>query len=488
MNILSGDTRGLSDVTAFLDTAAQAGQHWGDLFDPNREAIVTRAPGRLDLMGGIADYSGALVLQLPLATATLCAAQLRNDRAIRIVSLPREIDRAARVYQTDLETLRGLGYEGTREIFSGRPGDAWAAYVAGAVTALERECGALPDRGASLLLYSQVPEGKGVSSSAALEVATMKALCELYGVALTPEHLALACQKVENRVVGAACGVMDQMTSACGRQDRLLRMLCQPARVLGHMPLPSQLNVWGIDSDIRHQVAGADYGSVRIGAFMGYRMIADVLGLSASVRDGCAEVQDDRFHGYLANITPSEFRRRFEQHLPVSIMGRQFLERFGPTSDSVTRIDPGTRYAVREPTAHPVFEHHRVQTFAALLQHVGEPGVPELLGELMLQSHASYAALGLGSDGTDRLVALALEAGIGAGIYGAKITGGGSGGTVAILGRAGASETIAAIAARYGVETRRRVEVFSGSSPGAAAFGHLRVTGIGQRDCRKLTS
>src|SRR5689334_11280151 len=114
--------------------------------------------------------------------------------------------------------------------------------------------------------------------------------------------------------------------------------------------------------------------------------------------------------------------------------GATFLERYTGSTDRVTSIDPGKVYAVRQPTAHPIYEHHRVQLFRALLQQ--QPVSEErliLLGELMYQSHASYSACGLGSAGTDRLVELVRQAGPASGLYGAKITGGGAGGTVAVL-------------------------------------------------------
>jgi L-arabinokinase len=93
----------------------------------------------------------------------------------------------------------------------------------------------------------------------------------------------------------------------------------------------------------------------------------------------------------------------------------------------------------------------------------------------MYESHASYSACGLGSDGTDRLVALAREAGTAHGIYGAKITGGGSGGTVAILGGTGAGDAVRAIARRYAEESGRHAYVFEASSPGAASVGAVRL-------------
>ena len=88
------------------------------------------------------------------------------------------------------------------------------------------------------------------------------------------------------------------------------------------------------------------------------------------------------------------------------------------------------------------------------------------MGELMYASHASYSACGLGSDGTDLLVELVRQAGPAAGLFGAKITGGGSGGTVAILGRADAAQAVAEIARRYHEQTGREPYVFAGSSTG----------------------
>lgn len=95
----------------------------------------------------------------------------------------------------------------------------------------------------------------------------------------------------------------------------------------------------------------------------------------------------------------------------------------------------------------------------------------------MYQSRASYSACGLGSSGTDRLVELIQEAGPKQGLYGAKITGGGSGGTVAVLGRHGADAAVEAITEQYAGESGHQAHIFSGSSPGAATLGYLRLKG-----------
>src|SRR5207237_10722469 len=106
--------------------------------------------------------------------------------------------------------------------------------------------------------------------------------------------------------------------------------------------------------------------------------------------------------------------------------------------DTAAQVRPGRRYPVRQATERPVREHERAQRFAERLGALAhEPHAALELGRLMYESHESYGACGLGSDGTDRLVDLVATQGPERGLFGAKITGGGSGGTVAILGTGG---------------------------------------------------
>ena len=259
------------------------------------------------------------------------------------------------------------------------------------------------------------------------------------------------------------------MTSALGRADQLLALLCQPADVQGFVALPESVRVWGIDSGIRHAVSGSDYTSVRTGAFMGYRILADLAGLRAEQPDqqGVVRIDDPLWHGYLANLPPDDFEKNFAARLPERMAGSEFLRRYGGTTDRVTRVEPNREYAIRQPTAHPMHEHARVCRFGELLAEEPDDAVLAEMGELMHASHASYSACHLGSDGTDRLVEMVREAGPAAGLFGAKITGGGSGGTVAVLGRPDAHPAVAAIAERYHRETGRETYVFAGSSAGA---------------------
>jgi L-arabinokinase len=305
----------------------------------------------------------------------------------------------------------------------------------------------------------------------------MQAVAAASGWTLERLDLASWCQIAENHVVGAPCGIMDQMTSACGKQGELLELLCQPARILGNVNVARALGVWGIDSGLRHAVSGADYGQVRVGAFMGYRMIAALAGLPTRILGrGRVTIDDPRWRGYLANLSPSEYGERFASALPDAMWGAEFLAAYGGISDSVTSVEPERLYEVRKPTQHPIHEHVRVRTFAELLRHEARSESERAqLGELMYQSHASYSACGLGSSGTDRLVDLVRERGPQHGLYGAKITGGGSGGTVAVLAREDAEATVLDVVRKYAEETGHEPVVFRGSSLGAHEFGSVRL-------------
>ena len=470
--ILEGPRHDLPDAAAF---AAEAATH--PLFDPRREVVVARAPGRLDLMGGIADYSGSLVLQWPLREATLAAVQLVPDGRLRAVSLASAGD-AERVCEASLEDLfpggAPLDDEAARRWFASHSGRRWAAYVFGAAIVLAREEGAAFG-GMRVLVRSSVPEGRGVASSAALEVAVMQALVAALGCNLDPRELALLCQRVENRIVGAACGVMDQMTASCGQANGLVALLCQPAEIRGTIPLPEELAVFGLDSGVSHSVAGSAYTRVRVGAFMGARIIADLAGLRvlAGPPGEPVRIEDPRWGGFLANVTPSELESEYLGRLPETLCGSRFLARYGGTADPVTRVESDAEYPVRAATVHPIREHARVSAFAELLARPVTARGSERLGELMYESHASYSACGLGSEATDLLVSLVREAGPERGVFGAKITGGGGGGTVAVLGRQGAD--IGAVVEAYSRRSGHRPQVFSGSSPGSAAFGSMRL-------------
>ena len=325
-------------------------------------------------------------------------------------------------------------------------GGGWAAYVLGPIALLAREDGLRLD-GLRVLVASDVPEGKGVSSSAAVELASIHAAAACLARPVEPRRFALVAQRAEQQLARAPCGVMDQMTAAFGEANRLLAVLCRPAEIVGALPLAPSLTVWGIESGVRHAVAGDGYRRARCATFMG----KELLGLD---RDS-----------YLSECAPSQIA--FDD-LPEHMEGNEFIRRFGAVADEVSVVEPDVSYPVRAATMHAVEEHTRVSLFAELVQLETTDRRAELLGELMFQSHASYSRLGLGTTATDAIVHEVRKLGWRNGLVGARISGGGSGGTVAVLARDDAEPRVHAIAAQFGGS------VVACSSDGAARFG-IRV-------------
>ncbi|XP_052209525.1 L-arabinokinase-like isoform X2 [Diospyros lotus] len=538
-DILHGDLQGLSDTMTFLKSLVELDAFYDSgkstekhrmrermaaagIFNWEEEIFVARAPGRLDVVGGIADYSGSLVLQMPIREACHVAVQRNNPSkqrlwkhaqarenakrqgptpVLQIVSYGSELSNRAPTFDMDLSDFmdggQPISYQKAKEYFARDPSQRWAAYVAGVILVLMRELGVRFADSISMLVSSAVPEGKGVSSSASVEVASMSAIAAAHGLDISPRDIALLCQKVENHIVGAPCGVMDQMTSACGEANRLLAMICQPAEVIGLVDIPSHLRFWGIDSGIRHSIGGTDYGSVRVGTFMGRTMIKSFAStmfsqsLSSangntdeSEEDGVELLQTEASLDYLCNLSPHRFEALYSKMLPDSMLGENFLKQYADHNDPFTIIDNKRSYGVRAAARHPIYENFRVKAFKALLTSASSDEQLTALGELMYQCHLSYSACGLGSDGTDRLVQLVqemqhkkvskTEEGT---LYGAKITGGGSGGTICVVGRncLRSSEQILEIQRRYRGATGYLPLVFEGSSPGAGNFGYLKI-------------
>jgi len=539
--ILHGDPRDYPDTIGFLKSLAELdavndSEKSGEtrrerkaaagLFNWEDEIFVSRAPGRLDVMGGIADYSGSLVLQLPIREACHVAVQMNHPTkhrlwkhalarqqakgqgstpVLEIVSYGSELSNRGPTFDMDLSDFmdgdQPISYEKAKEYFAKDPSQSWAAFVAGGILVLMTELGVRFEDSISMLVSSAVPEGKGVSSSASVEVASMAAIAAARGLNICPRDLALLCQKVENHIVGAPCGVMDQMTSACGEANKLLAMVCQPAEIVGLVEIPSHIRFWGIDSGIRHSIGGADYGSVRVGTYMGRKMIkstassilsrslpnGDGLNLDDLEDVGVELLEDEASLDYLCNLSPHRYEALYAKVLPESMLGETFLEKYADHHDPVTVIDPKRTYGVRAPAKHPIYENFRVKAFKALLTSATSDEQLTALGELLYQCHFSYSVCGLGSDGTNRLVQLVQEIQHGklskskeGTIYGAKITGGGSGGTVCVVGRNSlrSSEQILEIQQRYKKATGYLPFLFEGSSPGSGKFGYLKIRRI----------
>jgi len=443
-------------------------------FNMNLPVFIARAPGRLDLMGGNDDYTGGLVFESTIREATYAAAQLREDRLVELKN--KTVNDAG--WQGDVVISLDELYneDKVREIVNRTPAVRWTAYVLGNLHFLLKKFPGKIQSGIGLYMESTVPFNRGVSSSAAIEIAIMKASAAAYQIELAGVELALACQWVENVIAGSACGIMDQIAVVSGREGFIMPLVCQPCIPEKLIRLPEQLKIWGIDSGVSHQVAGIEYEAARAAAFMGYKIICDLENIPVSL-DKQADISrytDPVWNGYLANLSRSVFYEKYERRLPEQISMEQYLEKHNVHADPFTPLKENVIYNVRANTRYAVEENQRVQLFSELSR--GASAIPSqrsfvLMGELMYQSHYAYTECGLGAKATDFLVDICRKQGVVNGIYGAKITGGGAGGTVAILADAKAGNTIRQIFKDYSDAGFGSPYLFEGSSDGADSYG-----------------
>ena len=344
-------------------------------------AVIVSAPGRVNLVGEHTDYNGGFVLPTAIPQRTHAALTPRGDSTVRVASA----------------NVGGRAASATYALGAEAPGRGWLDYVQG-VTAMLR--GTRPPIGGfDAYLTSTVPLGSGLSSSAALEVALLRALREAYGLALDDVALARVGQQAENEFVGARVGIMDQMAASLADENTAL-LLDTRSLAYERVPLPTTADLVVLESGVRHQHAGGDYNARRAEC----ERAAALLGV--------------------------------EQLRDLSFADLPRLAALPPPLDRRAR--------------HVVTENARVLEAAAALRAADLPR----LGALFSASHASQRDdYEVSIPEIDLLVTLASQE---PDVYGARLTGGGFGGSVVLLARAGAGRTAAErITSAYAAQSGR---------------------------------
>ena len=365
---------------------------------------VWYAPGRVNIIGEHTDYNGGLALPIALPHRAHLALRRRDDRTVRLVS-PQTREKV------DVTSLDTIGPKGT-------PGEVvhWAAYIAGVAWALERD-GFEDLPGFDAALVSCVPLGGGLSSSAALECSAAVAIDEvahlgLAGTAQEPDdagraRLVTNCVRTENEMAGAPTGGMDQSASLRCREGHALELDCRDGSV-AHVPFDlaaEDLALLVIDTKAKHSLDDGQYGARRAAC----ERAAQILGVEL-----------------LADIAIED--------LP------QALERLSSTDDADELI---------KRTRHVVTEIDRTRRLVDLLQD-GRPLRGEKLAEAGRLMDASHESLRVDYECTCPELDVAVEAARAAGAHGARMTGGGFGGSaIALVDAKTVHDVAAAVAQAY---------------------------------------
>jgi galactokinase len=356
-----------------------------------REPLVVEAPGRVNLIGEHTDYNDGFVLPAAIQFHTRVAIAPREDRKLIVYS-----ENYAEQVDFELQQLPIT------------PRQHWSDYVVGVAHKLEEQGTRLS--GADLLIFGDVPQGAGLSSSASLEVAVCRAFLEACGSKLDGEETARLCQRAENEFVGARCGIMDQFVSVYGRKDHALLLDCR-SLAYRYQHLPENVRLVLCNTMVRHSLAAGEYNQRRAECEAAVKFFA-------------------------------------ERHPAVKALRDVSLEEYA-------KHGAGLPETIGRRARHVITENLRVTEAAEALSRREVARFGRLMGE----SHASLRDdFEVSCKELDIMVALA---GKSDGVYGARMTGGGFGGcTINLVESVRAEAFRSEVERGYQAATGRRPEIY----------------------------
>ncbi len=204
-----------------------------------------QAPGRVNLIGEHTDYNDGFVLPCAINYQMIVAATKREDNIIRVIAVD---------YQNEVDEF---SLDNTIEFL---PNKMWANYVRGVIYFLQKDNYSF--HGMDIAISGNVPQGAGLSSSAALEVAIGQTIKALYQLPISQKEIALNGQKAENQFVGCNCGIMDQLISACGEENHALLIDCRSLDTFA-VTMPENMVVMIINSNKKRGLVDSEYNTRR---------------------------------------------------------------------------------------------------------------------------------------------------------------------------------------------------------------------------------
>ncbi|MCG6200692.1 galactokinase [Psychromonas antarctica] len=350
---------------------------------------LIQAPGRVNLIGEHTDYNDGFVLPCAINYQTMVAAAKRTDSIVRVIS----VDYDNQENQFDLT-----------ENIEFQDDCMWSNYIRGVVKCLLGR--GYHFQGADIVVSGNVPQGAGLSSSAALEVVIGQTFKELYALDISQVDIALNGQQAENEFVGCNCGIMDQLISACGEQHHALLLDCRSLQTQS-VSMPKDMTVMIINSNKKRGLVDSEYNTRRLQC----EVAASVFGVKA-----------------LRDVTMDQFNARMNE------------------LDTV----------VAKRARHVISENDRTEKAAIALSK----GDMQLMGQLMEASHNSMRDdFEITVPEVDLIVDI-VKAEIGR-LGGVRMTGGGFGGcVVALVPPSLVEQVTAALISQYQVRTGLKESIY----------------------------
>jgi galactokinase len=457
-------------------------------------SVIATAPGHIDVLGGLAVEAGGTVAQMTVPRRAVVALQLRADPVLEIHRESACSEEPAACATFPVERFFADGrLISAREVFAVMsPDEHWAAPVVAAwyiMTQAGRLAGSaqlLPaatgPRGLSVVFSSQLPPGAGLGSSTAIIAAVLNALSQLIGGFIDVDEMATYIGRTESLLPEGFGHVIDALTvihAVDGPGPKVLRLSAQPHSLAGQITLPRDLRIMALDTGVRYPARAESLQILRAAGAMGLRIVETIYKDLGS--------RHTPLRGYLANISPSLYRQYLRGIIPRRMRGADFIRSFGPLPARAGVIDPDRIYRVRTTVDHLISENEHAENFLQAIEELSEheQGIGPRLsavdrqrtlrraGRLMLASHHSYRLrLEQSCPEADWLVDSLMQHGPQNGVYGARISGWGRGGTVVVLLKRGsaADDIVLSMLAPYALMANTALHLLEAGTQGSGGI------------------
>lgn len=441
---------------------------------PNAPRLIAVAPGRLNIFGGLSEYTGSLVLSATTEAHVVVGIQPRTDQLYSIRLASAHDRNGTEAITLDHAKLFDKGNTplSAEQVLGQIPGQdtnyllgVFAALVEGVREALI----ATPATGLDFVVGTTLPADSDSGRLSAITAAVLTGLTSLQGVQPDIEKSTRIGRRVSETWFNRAANSAEVLASLVGRSQTLMEFRGDSGEISGDISLANGFRLMGVDCGVVHEGASRKYRLARTATLMGCELIRRII-----------QHENNRsisWKGFLSCITATDFVDLFRDRIPTKLRGREYVERFGEIDDPFVILEPDQFYKIRSRTEHHIYEHFRACQFKEWLAKANHDNHDDGLieaGELMHASHWSYGQrCGLGCVETDLLVSLFRRLGPEHDIFGAKVTGYGCGGVVAVLLKETerSAQAIRQVLADYQTHCQRQPTVIPLGRPGAIHAG-----------------
>ncbi|GBD02985.1 Galactokinase [bacterium HR19] len=202
------------------------------------EIFISSAPGRVNLIGEHTDYNLGLVMPMAINLRTVIVGRKTKNGKIKIISINKNEEK-----EVDSDKIT--------------PQKNWADYFLGPIYLMQKRY-KLKIEGLEMIVNSSIPMGGGLSSSASCEISTIKLISAMFNLKIPPKEVAVLGRKAENEFVGVPCGIMDQMASVFGKENKSMLVNCKNLKV-EYIDLPENWSFLVCDSGVKHSLGSSEY-------------------------------------------------------------------------------------------------------------------------------------------------------------------------------------------------------------------------------------